>query len=253
MKLVFFDLETGGFDPERHPIIQIAAMAVDANLTPIETFEVKIKFDLATADPEALQRNSYHAETWEREAVSEIVACHEFSAFLKRHSDVKQVSQRTGRPYLVAQLIGQNADTFDNPFLQAWYKRLDQFLPAAPRVMCTYQRAMHFFHEKPYLVPPVNFRLEELAKYFQFELKNAHDALADVMATHHVYKAMRLHETALRSTIGTMLPWAMIGLGDSNSAVKFARELGFTSPCVLSEEEQRQIAALLSPKLGFHG
>lgn len=29
MRLVFIDLETGGLDPQRHPITQIAAIAVD--------------------------------------------------------------------------------------------------------------------------------------------------------------------------------------------------------------------------------
>ncbi len=37
--LVLFDLETAGLDPKRHPIIQIAAIAVDENLSPVEAFE----------------------------------------------------------------------------------------------------------------------------------------------------------------------------------------------------------------------
>ena len=35
-RLVFFDLETGGLDPKRNPIIQLAAVAVDSHLEVIE-------------------------------------------------------------------------------------------------------------------------------------------------------------------------------------------------------------------------
>lgn len=193
MRLVFFDLETGGLDPSRHPIIQIAACAVDEQLLALEWFEAKIAFDMNAADPEALLKNSYDREVWERHAQPEQFVCCQFAQFLKRHADVEMISQRTGRPYFVAQLIGHNADKFDFPFLQAWYKRLDKFLPAAFSVMCTYQRALHHFHEHPQLRRPENLKLESLAPYFGIELTKAHDALADVTANVRVYQAIRQH------------------------------------------------------------
>jgi DNA polymerase III epsilon subunit-like protein len=40
-KTVYFDLETAGLDPKRHPIIQIAAIAVDDAREPVKAFEAR--------------------------------------------------------------------------------------------------------------------------------------------------------------------------------------------------------------------
>lgn len=191
MRLVFFDLETGGLDPARHPIIQIAAIAVDGQLHELDVFERKIDFDMDAADPEALSKNSYNREIWDRQSVPDVHACDELTRFLKRFADVEMISQKSGRPYYVAQLIGHNADSFDGPFLQAWYRQLNQFMPAAFRTLCTYQRALHHFHENPHIGKPENFKLEGLCKFFGIPLDNAHDAMADCRATIALYKAIR--------------------------------------------------------------
>lgn len=188
MRTVFFDLETGGLDPSKHPIIQIAAIAVDENLRELDTFEEKIKFDLAKADPEALAKNCYDAATWERDASSGLIVVNRFSKFLKQFADVELISQRTNRPYCVAQLIGHNAATFDGPFLQAFYREHDAFLPGTFFVMDTCQRAKWHFHEHRDSPPPADFKLGTLCAHFGIELTEAHDALADVRATVELYR-----------------------------------------------------------------
>lgn len=198
MRIVFFDLETGGLDPAKHPIIQIAAIAVDEQLNELETFERKVDFDMATADPEALAKNSYNREVWDRESCPDVHVCSELSRFFKRFADVEMIS-KDGRPYKVAQLIGHNADSFDGPFLQQWYKRLEQFMPAAFRALCTYQRALHHFHERPDIGRPENFKLEGLCKYFGIPHENAHDAMADCRATIAVYRAILRNVQVLSS------------------------------------------------------
>lgn len=189
MELVFVDLETGGLDPQRHAITQIAAIACDESLNELETFECKCRFKPESADPEALALNSYNADVWAREAIDPREACSRLSEFLKRHADVRMLS-KAGREYWVAQLVGHNAATFDGPFLQAWYKRLDQWMPAGYRVLCTLQRAQWWFLERPEVTPPESFKLTDLAKYFGVELPEAHDALADCRATVGLYRAL---------------------------------------------------------------
>ena len=194
MRIVFFDLETGGLDPAKHPIIQIAAIAVDEQLNELATFEAKIDFDTDEADPKALEVNSYTREVWVEQSRPAWQVCGNLSEFLEDFADV-QMTSKAGKPYRVAQLIGHNADSFDGPFLQAWYRRLNQFMPAAFRTLCTYQKAMHYFHDRPDLPRPENFKLESLCKYFNVPLSDAHDAMADVRATLGMYRAIRHAES----------------------------------------------------------
>ncbi len=190
MRLVFFDLETGGTELTR-PIIQIGAVAVDDQLNELEAFERKISFNVKDCTPDALALNSYLPREWEIHAVTLREALGDFSRFLTRYADVEMISQRTGRPYWVAQLAGHNAATFDGPMLQRACKIEGIFMPAAFLVLDTLQRAMWFFLERPDLPKPEHRRLSCLAEYFGVKLDDAHDALADARAAVGIHRAMR--------------------------------------------------------------
>lgn len=188
-RLVFFDLETAGLNPDRHAIIQIAAIAVDTLLAPIEAFEAKIRFDDRTASKKSLRKNHFHRGVWANEALDEKVAAREFAEFLRRHASIPQTSSK-GEAYFVSQLVAHNA-VFDGPFLQAWCDRLGVFLPARRLILCTMQRAMWHFAESPSLVPPKDYKLATLCQHFgvSFHAAAAHEALADVSATVGLYRA----------------------------------------------------------------
>jgi len=191
-RLVFFDLEATGLDPQQHTIIQVAAIAVDSSLAELEQFEVKLRFDPQAVDSKALQKNNYSPEVWQREAVEPSVAAIRFAKFLRRHATVDMLSHE-GRAYQVAQLVGHNGEQFDGPFLHAWYRRLEIFCPARYLVLCTKQRALWLFDEDKSLTPPTNFKLGTLCQYFGVTLsrENAHDAFYDVRATAELYRAMK--------------------------------------------------------------
>lgn len=209
-RIVFFDVETSGLDPKYHEIIQIAAVAVDAdNFDEIATFASKVKFDASLASEDALAVNSYDPGVWQREAVPTLQARGEFDNFLREHATVRMVSKRTGRPYKVAQLAGHNAATFDMPFLRAWFdRRPSEFLPAAFLVLDTLQLAM-WAAQCPLapIIPagaefrrsvPTNFKLGTLCEYLGVDLgDDAHDAVNDVRATVAIAREY-LHEFAGR-------------------------------------------------------
>jgi len=187
-RLVFFDVETGGLDPARHPIIQIAAIAVSGSGEKVEAFERKLQFQEQACDAEALKINHYDREVWARDAVPATRGARDFSGFLERHASIEMFSKRTQRPYSVARLAGHNAASFDGPFVQAWFRRQSIFLPADPRVRCTLQRAIWWFDERG--EEPSNYKLATLCEYFDIPLTEAHDALADVWATVQLAKAL---------------------------------------------------------------
>jgi DNA polymerase III epsilon subunit-like protein len=196
-RLIFIDLETGGPDPKRHPIIQIGAVVVDDQLQPIEAFEAKIRFDKQKANAYSL-RNHYHPGIWAREARDGKEVAQEFAQFLRRHATYPRVSSQ-GRSFTVAQLVAHNA-TFDGQFLYAWFDKLGVYLPARRLMLCTMQLAMwHFVLNRAR--PPTNFQLATLCQQFgvPFHAAAAHDALGDVIATAQLFRAIVRSTPLLRA------------------------------------------------------
>lgn len=185
MKTIYFDLETGGVNDE--PVIQLAAVALNADWSEAGTFEQKIKFDPAACDPEALKLNRYDPEAW-KDAVAPAIAVARFSSFVKPHSTVEMISKRTGAPYTVARLAGYNALTFDMPRLRAMYG--PTFFPCSYHVRDVLQRAMFWFDEHNVEVKPKDLKLSTLCEYFGIETGGAHEALTDVRMTIALYRRL---------------------------------------------------------------
>lgn len=197
--IVFFDLETGGLDM-KHPIIQIAAAAVDYEWTNLGSFERKLKFDPAACDPEALRINHYTDEAWEK-AQEPRAVLHEFAGWLSTYRSVKLVSKRTGNPYVVARVAGHNAQ-FDVDRLSAFFKSWHEFLAIDfGSVLDTRQGAIWYFEERrrrgiPLLELPRDYKLGTLARWFGIEVKEQHEALADVRLTIEVAKHLLMEDPA---------------------------------------------------------
>lgn len=187
-KIVFFDLETGGLDPDSHAIIQLGAVAVErSDFSSLETFERKLTFKDSAATSEALEMNSYDKESWLREAVSPPEAFRAFFDFLDRHATRKMVSKRNGRGYSVAELAGHNAATFDKPFLWRYASIMDLFVPAYPIPFDTLQLARWWQLKTGAKVG--DLKLPTLAGHFDVTIA-AHDALGDATACVQVARAM---------------------------------------------------------------
>ena len=188
-RLVFVDIETGGVEPWR-PIFEIAAIAVDANLNELDSFEARLKFCRSLANPKVLLGSRYNTQAWRRRAIDADDAAEEFADFLGRHGTVDQSSQ-SGRVFQVAQMVAHNA-AFDGQFLCNWFNRVGRFLPASRRMLCTMQRAIWLFHENKSLTPPEDFKLPTLCQYFgiPFAADTRHHAKYDVRATVELYRAM---------------------------------------------------------------
>lgn len=186
---VYFDLETGGVEM-RHPVIQMAAIAVD-DATGLEagTFERKLTFAIESADPEALKVNRFTREAW-IDAIAPSAAVTAFSKWLTPFSSITKTSQR-GIPYSIAKLAGYNAVTFDMPRLKALYA--STFFPCSYQVRDVMQRAFWWFDERG--IAPDDFKLTTVCRYFHIPTDGAHDALTDVRLTIALAKALK--ETTL--------------------------------------------------------
>jgi DNA polymerase III epsilon subunit-like protein len=179
-RIVFVDVETSGVSSKKHEIIQLAAVRVNPTFSGYRTFEVKLQFDHAKADPQALAMNSYDAAVWEKEAVSPREAATQFARFLEESADLTKTSARTGREYKVAQLAAHNA-SFDSAFIFDLFKSLDIYLPANWHFIDTIQLAL--IHSNLTGHQPASFSLGKLCEFYDIPLEDAHDALGDVVAT----------------------------------------------------------------------
>jgi DNA polymerase III epsilon subunit-like protein len=185
MKLVVFDLETGGVEPTR-PNIQLAAAAIeilDADRVHLfEAIDLPIRFDPAECDPAALELNSYDPKRWEAEAVTEAVALQAFIDLCGRHKHETLIS-KAGRPYKVAALAGHNCASFDIPRLLDMAKRHgDPFLNCCwwyP--LDTYQGSVWHFRRRK-LEGPKDYKLATLARAFGLPAPT-HDAYSDLRTT----------------------------------------------------------------------
>lgn len=173
--LAFIDLETTGFDPERHEIIEIGGIIAKQIPVPgkgprlevIEEFEFKVKPEhLETADQEALRLNSYNDADWL------------FAVSLEQA--MRQVQEKTAD----AIMVGQNVN-FDWKFLEAAFKKTGL------------QNKMHY--HKLDLIPMVfaktynddrlkYYNLQGLSEYYGVKNDRAHTALADIKTTFEIYK-----------------------------------------------------------------
>lgn len=172
---VYFDLETGGVEM-RHPVIQMAAVAVNEAGGERGEFMVRLQFNEADCDPEALKVNHYDAAAW-HDAVTPQRAVVRFSTWLQPFRSVTLTSKRTGRDYTVVKLSGYNALTFDGPRLKALFG--DQFTPWSHQIRDVLQRALFWFDEHPEAARPSDMKLTTVAAYFGLSPDGAHDALAD--------------------------------------------------------------------------
>jgi DNA polymerase III epsilon subunit-like protein len=190
MDAVFIDIETGGLELT-HPVIQIAAISVDAAWNELEAFEAKIRFDPKVCDAEALRINHYDPGVWEREARDEKAVALDLQAFMRRHARLSLTS-KAGRPYKVARLAGHNITAFDIPRIRALMDRhVSWFAGCWWYPLDTYALALWRYYAQG---GPPNYQLQTLATALgvssEDQAATAHEALADVRTNIRVARAL---------------------------------------------------------------
>lgn len=174
-KVLWFDLETTGTDPDRHGIIQFAGIAEIDGLV-AESFEIRMQpHDGAVIEDDALEVSGTSRNDIDR-FIPHPEAYRQIDAFLSRH-----VSRydRDDKFYPA----GYNV-RFDLDFLGRMFRRFDQYgLGSFINWRSLDPQPVLNLLEYMGMVSLPNHRLQTVCDHFGVKLDNAHDAMADITAT----------------------------------------------------------------------
>lgn len=173
--LAFVDIETTGFEPERHEIIELGLVLVrqlgdkGQEFEVIEELEFKIKPErIQDADPQSLKVNGYDPSAW---------------IFANTLTEAMKVfAEKTKDAIFVAHNL-----TFDYSFIDKAFKTTaienKMFYPKIDTISLAFAK----LHANPKID---KFRLQKLCEYFGVQNERAHSALADTRALFEVYKRL---------------------------------------------------------------
>ena len=181
-KLVVFDVQTSGLEPEEHQILGFGALAVEIpSWAERDRIQLKVQLDGAKqADPESLRRSRYSPEGWQ-DAVRARDAVRSIATFLDVHATVAKTA-RSGRSYEVAQLCCHHAP-FHVGFLRALFKEHERFLPTAYEVLDTLALVHWARLALPAERQPVDFKLATLCAWLELPPPADADPLSRARAT----------------------------------------------------------------------
>lgn len=170
--IVFIDTETGGFDPDKDPLIEIALIRTSLDASVIhDRYVTKIALpEGMEVNPKAAEINGYTKEKWADAPDLETA--------------LRAVTMRIPAYSYIG---GHNFINFDKPFINANLKRVKLAWPKTQYHMPD-TMAMAWPLLARGVVP--NLKLQTLCDHFGISNDNAHQALVDIERTVKVYRAL---------------------------------------------------------------
>ncbi len=175
--LAFIDVETTGFDPDRHEVIELGCVLAEQiptagrgpKLAVKHELEYKIKpQNIAAAEPKALIVNGYNEADWL------------FAA------ELEQVMTDFADKVKGATFVAHNL-AFDQPFIDRAFKKAGVQNPMHFTKLDTISIAFaRLYHQEQVQ----RFSLRSLAEFFGIENEKAHTALSDAKTTFLIYQKL---------------------------------------------------------------
>lgn len=200
VKILFYDLETTGLDPDKHEVWQIVGRLLrttgeGTELALVDSFEALVRpLHPETMEEVAAQMNGLTVEGFaDPKYLPPDRVVRDFKAFLSRHVDRYNPNDKL-------LLAGFNIVKFDNPFLERllkahdeefvkfWgsffhYASFDVYQFAATTFALFAPPEKHPTEKDKFGKPRVSFRLAAVCEKFKVENPKPHDAAADTDAT----------------------------------------------------------------------
>ncbi len=173
---VVFDLETGGLNEDKNPVLEVAMFVLTNDLENGDSYDTLVKpYGDLEIQPQALVANNIDLDVVEKNGKEIGVVVNEMSKFLK--------DQRVGREKPI--LVGHNIDHFDIPFLNAMFNFVGKDLSKLVNDKFTIDT---MWWSRIRWQESVNYKLGTCVQNAGIELVNAHRAVADTVATRDLAK-----------------------------------------------------------------
>ena len=189
-RVLGFDLETTGFSPNKHRIVQYALIGCDVDGTAMHLEDL--------VNPQMRIPN----ETSQIHGIydSDVKGVPEFSEYISGITEAMEG----------AVIVGHNVDRFDWPFLRAEFLRAGRPMPEPLAILDTLKIARRL------KIPP-SHNLGRLCERFGIALEGAHTAGADAAATLLLlHKMMAAHPQHFRKAVVDIPDWSD-GVNQKNS------------------------------------
>ncbi len=187
---VVFDIETGGLNYEKNPVLEVAMLTLTNDLENGDEYNSLVKpYGGLIIEKAALNSNGIDLDVIEKIGKDVDVVVDELCNFLK--------NQRVGKENPI--LVGHNIDSFDIPFLSAMFefckRDLSKFVNDKFTIDTLWWSRI-CWQESP------NYKLGTCIQNAGIELVNAHRALADTRVTRELARKfiMNLRSNSSNST-----------------------------------------------------
>ena len=181
-RVLGFDLETTGFSPNQHRIVQYALIGCDADGTSMHLEKLvnpQMKIPMETTHIHGIRDSDVKNVPQFREYIAEISAAMEGAV-----------------------IVGHNVERFDWPFLRSEFLRAGQPMPKPLAILDTLKIA------RKLKIPPKH-NLTALCERFGISLERAHTAGADAAATLLLlHKMMAANPQHFRRAVEDIPEWA---------------------------------------------
>lgn len=181
MKILYFDTETTGTNPNKHDITQFAAIVeIDGVVKEEVNFRCQpINWD--NIDPEALEVTGVSIEELKKQQKPEEMF-KQIRELFDRHIDKYDKNDKF---YPAGHNVG-----FDLDFLQAFWKKFDKYGTGSyQNWRALDSRTFANFLSVLGKINTENIKLETLCNHYKIEI-DAHDALSDIRATRELVRKM---------------------------------------------------------------
>ncbi|WP_336786894.1 3'-5' exonuclease [Paenibacillus sp. MMO-177] len=188
MRILFTDSETGGLDPRRHSLLQLAVVSYEVGKGMIAADEFYVKNDHYELTEEAMKINQLDVlNEVHIKGLYDHEACDRIVSFIER--SFGQIETKADRPILSGHNVGFDKSFMEYQLFDHYHTPMQKYISHRTLDIMSLLWGLHIAGK----IPVEACTSQGAFEYFGVDNKKAHTALSDILASIEVFeKAMKL-------------------------------------------------------------